>query len=94
MSKSFGSNDNHQFIVSQNSYVYDDKILNTDQILFDNQVKSDITRLSLTDNFYFDSKQNYRFNSTATYENQIGSYFNYKRLQVIENYHHSKQVTQ
>jgi len=85
VSKSFGSKDNHQFIVSQNSYVYDDKRLNTEHIQLNNQVKNDITRLSLNNTISFDSTNKYRFNSTATYENQIGSYFNYKRLQIIEN---------
>lgn len=85
VSKSFGTRDSHQFIASQNSYIYNDQFLNSEQILFGGRIKNDITSLSLDDQISFDKKKNYSFHSTAAYENQIGSYFNYKRLQIIEN---------
>ncbi|MDP2068542.1 MAG: hypothetical protein Q8K04_06205 [Lutibacter sp.] len=83
--KSFGRNDTHQFIFSQNKYVYDDQFMALNQIQSGTLIENKITSLSLNDNIYFDTKKNYNFNSLVSQENQIGNNLDYKRLQVIEN---------
>lgn len=83
-SKSFGINDNHLFTVSQNNYSYNDNFLIPDESELGNLVKNNITNWRLRNNIFFDTNKKYRFNSTISSENQKGSYFNYRRLQVLE----------
>ncbi|NOY48383.1 MAG: hypothetical protein GXO84_09365 [Chlorobi bacterium] len=82
--KSFGANDRNQFVFSHNKYTYKDNLLLSNQNQNSNMVKNDITRWSLNNNLFFDSKRNYSFNSLVSNEKQIGN-FNYERFQVLEN---------
>jgi len=82
--KSFGANDRNQFVFSHNEYTYEDNLLLSNQNQNSNMVKNNITRWSLYNNLFFDSKRNYSFNSLVSNEKQIGN-FNYERFQVLEN---------
>jgi len=83
--KSFGRNDTHQLLYSQNEYIYDDQFLALNLNQTGTIIENKITSLSLNDNIYFDTKRNYNFNSMVSQENQVGTNLDYKRLQVLEN---------
>lgn len=83
-SRSFGKNDTHIFLITKNSYVYDDSFVRA-SLGVPELVENDILTWRLRDSFYFDAKKKYRFNSSISNEYQNGSYNIYKRFQIIEN---------
>jgi len=83
--KSFGKNDTHQLLYSQNEYVYNDQFLAFNLNQTGISIENKITSLSLNDNIYFDKKRNYNFSSLITKEDQVGTNLDYKRFQVLEN---------
>jgi len=83
--KSFGENDTHQLLYSQNEYVYNDQFLAFNLNQTGTSIENKITSLSLNDNIYFDKKRDYNFSSLITKEDQVGTNLDYKRLQVLEN---------
>jgi len=83
--KSFGFNDTHLFTVSKNNYVYEDSFLLSEEVPTSGFIENEVISWRLKDSFILDSKSNYRFNSSISSEDQKGTYYNYKRFQILEN---------
>jgi len=66
ISKSFGSNDNHELLYSKSNYFYN--------YSGSAEVTNLIDRVTLTDNIFFDKDRKLNFNSYASYYNQAGDY--------------------
>ena len=75
ISKSFGESDKHEMLFSRDDYTY--------KYADSQEVKSLINQVSLNNNFYFDSKRKYSFNSHISYYDQAGDN-EFNKLEAIE----------
>jgi hypothetical protein len=75
ISKSFGTNDKHEFLYSHDNYTYN--------YAGSKEVNNVIDRLSLNNSIYFDKERKYNFDSQVSYYNQAGDN-EFTKLEAIE----------